>query len=199
MEYVLIVVAVIVVVAVVVWLRSRRSQQPATPRSAADPFSSADMDSVHGNPRTLKPGDIVVIRNEHYSVRGVLRLTEGSYSWSEVFLDTGVGDRMWLSVEDDPDLEVAIWRELRNVTVSPGPDRISLDGRAYTSDERGKARFESEGTTGLAATGTVRYHDYEAGDGTLLSFEDFSDGKWECARGELLRHSEYQIYAQGAE
>lgn len=198
MTYVWIVLAVIVIVAVALWLR-RRNQPVDTPRSATDPFSSADEDSVRGNPRTLKPGDIVTVRTEDYTVRGVLRLTEGSYTWNEAFLDTGVGDRMWLSVEDDPDLEVAIWRELKDVTVSPGPDRISLDGRSYTSDESGKARFESEGTTGLAASGTVRYHDYEAGDGTLLSFEDFSDGKWECARGELLRRSEYTIYPQGDE
>lgn len=197
MEYVLIVIAVIVVVAVVLWFRRRNEDEPAAPRAAQDPFSSADQDAVHGNPRTLKPGDIVDLRNEHYTVRGVLRLTEGSYTWSEVFLDTGVGDRLWLSVEDDPDLEVAIWREQKNVTIAPGPNTLSLDGRTYVSEESGKARFESEGTTGLAATGTMRYHDYESKDGFLLSFEDFSDGKWECARGELLRHSDYRIYPQG--
>lgn len=195
MTYALIALAVIVIVAVVIWLR-RRENAAEPPRPAADPFSSADQDSVHGDPRALRPGDIIDVRNEHYTVRGVLRLSEGSYSWTEVFLDTGVGDRMWLSVEDDPDLEVAIWRELRNVTVTPGPGTIQLDGHTFRSDEKGKARFVGEGTTGLAESGTVRYHDYEAGDGTMLSFEDFSDGKWECARGEMLRASEYQIYPQ---
>lgn len=197
MVYVVIAIIVLALVAVVLWQRRRSTEEP-TSRVANDPFSSADDDAVHGNPRTLKPGDIVTVRGEDYTVRGALRLTEGGYTWSEVFLDTGLGDRMWLSVEDDPDLEVALWREQKGVTLSPGPKTVDLDGRTYVSDESGKARFESEGTTGLAQNGSMRYHDYEAGDGSRLSFEDFLDGKWECSRGEVLRRSEYTIYPQGA-
>lgn len=191
----LVIAVLLILAALALWLYLRNREKPA-PRKAQDPFSSADDDAVRGNPRTLKPSDIVTVRNQDYTVRGVLRMREGSYHWSEAFLDTGVGDRMWLSVEDDPDLEVVLWRELKGVTAKPGADRIELDGRSYRLDESGKAGFESEGTTGLAQTGTMRYHDYEAGDGTRLSFEDFMGGKWECSRGELLRRAEYTIYSQ---
>lgn len=192
----IVIVLIIVVIALAVagyLLWKRRTAEPERRPAGVDPFSSADEDSVRGNPRTLKPGDIVEIRRQDYAVRGTLHLTEGSYTWMEAFLDTGTGDRMWLSVEDDPDLEVAIWREVKGFTIQPGPQSVELDGRRYRSDESGSAQFESEGTTGLSATGKMRYHDYEAADGTLLSFEDFT-GKWECARGEVLQRTEYHVY-----
>jgi len=194
-EILLIVVAIAAIAGIAIWwYQSTRAK--AKPRTAEDPLSSADEDSLRGNPRTLKPGDVVTVREQDYLVRGLIHLTEGSYTWSEALLDTGTGDRMWLSVEDDPELEVVIWREQKGTTLAPGPRTLELDGRLYTSDESGSATFECEGTTGLAKTGKMRYHDYESDGDMRLSFEDFSDGKWECARGEVLRRSEFRIYSQ---
>lgn len=156
-----------------------------------DPFSSADADAVHGNPRTLKPGDVVEIREQTYAVRGVLTLTQDGFSWTENFIDTGTGRKAWISVEDDPDLEVVMWTEIERSTLTPGPDTIDFDGRSYVSDEAGSARFSSVGTTGLT-TGNMQYHDYSAGT-ARLSFENFGSG-WEAARGEVLQHEEYRIY-----
>lgn len=194
---VILIVLVVVLAGAVLYYRAKGPQKPKRP-AGVDPFSSADDDSVWGNPRTLKPGDLVTVRGQDYTVRGALRLSEGSYTWSEIFLDTGVGDKVWLSVEDDPDLEVALWREIKGVAVQPGPPSIELDGRRYQSDESGTARFVSEGTTGVAERGTVEYHDYESGDGTLLSFERFTgpQGQWEAARGERLGRADYTIYPQ---
>ena len=197
----IIIVALLAIIAVVVvfnFLIARKKRQAETDALAnrtyapRDPFSSADDDAVRGDPRSLKPGDLVEIRGETFAVRGTLRLMQDGYTWTENFLDTGVGDRAWISVEDDPDLEVVRWRELKGVTVTPGPPTVDVDGRRFTSDESGSARFASAGTTGLAASGTMRYHDYEAGP-DRLSFEDYGGG-WECARGEVLSRSEYRIY-----
>lgn len=157
-----------------------------------DPFSSADDDAIHGNPRNLKPSDLIEIRGETFAVRGTVRLTQDGYIWTENYIDTGTGRKAWISVEDDPDLEVVLWNELSGVTATPGPPTIDLEGRRYTFDEEGSARFTSAGTTGVASTGSMRYHDYQAGN-DRLSFEDYGSG-WECARGELLSHAEYRIY-----
>ncbi|GAC70104.1 DUF4178 domain-containing protein [Gordonia soli] len=202
MEFLLIiVVALLAIIAVVVifnFLQNRKARQAEADAlrnrtyRPGDPFSSADDDAVRGDPRQLKPSDLVEIRGETYAVRGTLRLSQGGFIWTENFLDTGLGQKAWISVEDDPDLEVVLWRELSGVTVSPGPSSIDLDGRRYTSDESGGASFTSAGTTGLAASGSVRYHDYSAGD-DRLSFEDFGSG-WEAARGEVLSRAEYRIY-----
>lgn len=198
---IIIIVALLAIIAVVLIFntmaaRKRRqaeadalAQRTYAPR---DPFSSADDDAVRGDPRTLRPGDLVEVRGETFAVRGTLTLNQSGFTWTENFLDTGMGDRGWISVEDDPDLEVVHWRELKNVTVTPGPATVEVDGHRYTSDEAGSAQFTSQGTTGLAPNGSMRYHDYSAGS-DRLSFEDFGGG-WECARGQVLSRAEYRIY-----
>ncbi|GAB07954.1 DUF4178 domain-containing protein [Gordonia amarae] len=202
MEYLLIiVVALLAIIAVVVifnFLGNRRARQAQTDAVAArayaprDPFSSADDDAVRGNPRNLVPGDMIEIRGQTFAVRGTLRLRQDGYEWTENFIDTGTGRKSWISVEDDPDLEVVLWQEVGPDTISPGPYTLDLDGRRYTSDESGQARFTSTGTTGVAASGVMAYHDYESGD-QRLSFEDYGSG-WEAARGEVLGRGEYRIY-----
>jgi len=157
-----------------------------------DPFSTADDDAVRGDPRQLKPADLVDIRGTTYAVRGVIRFTQDGYNWIEAHLDTGTGLRGWLSVEDDPDLEVVLWTELSGVILTPGPASVEFEGRRYLHDEGGSARFTSAGTTGVASSGTMRYHDYQAGD-ARFSFEDYGSG-WEAARGEVLARSEFRIY-----
>lgn len=191
----LLIIAVVVIFNVLGQRRLRQAEADALRNRTyrpGDPFSSADDDAVRGNPRTLKPSDLIEIRGETFAVRGTLRLTQDGFTWTENFLDTGLGRKAWISVEDDPDLEVVLWQELQGVTVVPGPPTIDLDGRRYFSDEAGSANFTSAGTTGLAPTGRMRYHDYAAGD-ERLSFEDFG-GSWECARGEVLGHAEYRIF-----
>ncbi|OUC80711.1 DUF4178 domain-containing protein [Gordonia lacunae] len=202
MEFLLIIiVALLAIIAVVVIFnflgnrKARQAEQDALRERTyrpGDPFSSADDDSVYGDPRDLKPGDLVELRGQTYAVRGTLRLTQDGYTWTENFLDTGVGSKAWISVEDDPDLEVVLWHEVPGATVAPGADTVELDGRRYQSEEAGSARFTSAGTTGVATSGRMAYHDYQAG-ADRLSFEDYGSG-WECARGELLARADYRIY-----
>ncbi|SCL38334.1 protein of unknown function [Micromonospora pallida] len=183
-----------VVVVLVALRRSRR--QPSAP-TAADPFRDHDADALRGDPRRLRPGDLVEIRQVTYAVRGSLHLTEGGWSWDEHLLDTADGTKRWLSVEEDPDLELVLWTAEPDATVTPGPPTVDFDGRRYRSDESGQARWTATGTTGLGPTGSVRYHDYTASGGARLSFEKYGDADWEVARGELLRRPEVMIYPQG--
>ncbi|WP_033343456.1 DUF4178 domain-containing protein [Catenuloplanes japonicus] len=186
-----------IVVAVIAWRQSQKKPSPPPVTKGADPFHTKDEDALRGDPRTLKAGDIVEIRGTSWAVRGSLRLSEGSWGWTEHLLDDANGAQAWLSVEEDPDLEVVLWHEVADAAVAPGPKNVDFDGRSYRSDETGTARFTSSGTTGLDANGTVRYHDYEAKDGALLSFESYGDaGKWEAARGESLVRAEFRIYPQ---
>jgi hypothetical protein len=193
MESLLIIIIAILAIIAVIMLFNTIAKRRARDRAYAprDPFSSADDDAVRGDPRTLKPGDMVEIRGEMYAVRGTLTLSQSGFSWTENFIDTGTGRKAWVSVEEDPDLEVVLWEEISGVAVAPGPQTIDVEGRQYTSDETGSARFTSTGTTGLA-TGNMSYHDYSAGD-ARLSFEDFGSG-WECARGQVLARAEYRIF-----
>ncbi len=186
-----------IVIAAVALRAAKRRTAPARPTGPADPFRQPDddADALRGDPRRLRPGDIVEIRGTSYGVRGSLHFTEGDWGWAEHLLDDAQGVKRWLSVEEDPDLELALWTAVPGATVTPGPDSVAFDGRRYASDESGQARYTGTGTTGLNPTGSVRYHDYRSPDGALLSFESYGDSaSWEVARGESLRRAEVMIY-----
>lgn len=194
---VLLVLVLLGIVAVgVLFLRRNRKQSAEAVSAPApvDPLGSADVDAVRGDPRQLAPGAVVDIRNQTYSVRGTLRLSEDGWAWTEHFLDNAAGRKVWLSVEEDPDLELVLYTEVPDADVQPGRS-IELEGRTYHRKESGTARFRAEGTTGLTPEGTLRYEDYAAADDSRLALEAYGEGgRWEVSRGELLSRYEVMIY-----
>lgn len=185
-----------VVTAVLAQRRTRR--RPTGERVAGDPLRDRDADALRGDPRRLKPGDLVEVRGGvTYAVRGSVRLVEGAWSWTEHLLDDADGVRRWLSVEEDPELELVLWTAEPGTTITPGAQAIDFAGRRYRWNESGRARYTAVGTTGLDPNGTLRYHDYQASGGARLSFEAYGDAGWEVARGERLHRSEVMIYPQG--
>ncbi|WP_280232304.1 DUF4178 domain-containing protein [Nocardia cyriacigeorgica] len=176
--------------------KEKRAQTQADPPVPVDPFADKDADALRGDPRALKAGDIVDIFGQTYTVRGTLRLTEGGYQWAEHLLDNADDVHHWLSVEEDPDLELVLWTETAGLP-APGPTELDHEGKRFRLEETGNARFASEATTGLAASGVLTYHDYVADDGTKLSFEEFGDaGRKEGTLGQVLNRSAVMIYPQ---
>ncbi|MBA8826632.1 hypothetical protein FHX42_004011 [Saccharopolyspora lacisalsi] len=189
-----VVLVILVVIGYVLWSRSTRST--TTERSGpTDPFHTGDQDSLRGDPRELKAGDIVEIRGDAYTVRGSLRLSEGGWTWSEHLLDDSKGTQVWLGVEEDPDLSLSLWKPLDDADeLRPGASKIEVEHRTYRSEESGTASFRSEATTGLDEHGTMQYHDYEGPGGSLLSFEAYGEAGWEASRGEELTRYDVRIY-----
>ncbi|WP_406039223.1 DUF4178 domain-containing protein [Micromonospora sp. NBC_00898] len=183
-----------VVIAVVALRRARSRPRPPAP---ADPFRDRDSDALRGDPRKLRPGDIVEIRQVPCTVRGSVHLVEGGWSWAEHLLDDAGGVKRWLSVETDPDLELVLWTAEPSATVTPGAPTLDIAGRRYTWDESGQARYTATDGTGLDPRGTMRYHDYQAPGGARLSFEAYGEAGWEVALGEKLHRAEVMIYPQG--
>ncbi|MQA11373.1 MAG: DUF4178 domain-containing protein [Pseudonocardiaceae bacterium] len=171
--------------------KQRRSGAQAPP---TDPFASGDSNALFGDPRTIRAGDIVEIHGAPYTVRGSLRYDEGGWTWSTHFLDDAKGSQAWLSVEEDPDLELSVWTPLPDAGLEPGPSAVEHGGRRYKLDESGTAKFRSEATTGLAEQGSVRYYDYEAADGAMLAFESYEGAEWEASTGENLNQHALRIY-----
>ncbi len=197
---VVVLLAAVVVLAAVLLRRRRTPQDP--PPAVQDPFRDSDADVLRGDPRTLTAGDTVEIKGQAYTVRGSLHYTEQSWGWAEHLLDDAAGGpKVWLSVEEDPDLELALWHEVPSATVTPGAATVDFDGRRYTKDESGTARFTSSGATGLHAAGTAKYVDYAAQDGALLSFESYAGpgeaDRWEVGRGGPLRRAEVRVWSRG--
>lgn len=194
-----ILVAIVIIVAVVLVLRSRRAsgaveQTPPAAESAApqDPFAGAT--DVSGDPRALNAGDVVEYLGQRFFVRGSLRFREGGYSWSEHFLDDTGGTKRWLSVEEDPDLEVVLWTEHAGDGVTPAEKTLTVDGVEYRRTEHGTAQFRSEGTTGLGGSGRAEYVDYEGSGGRYFAFERFEGGAWEAGQGERVPNGALTVY-----
>ncbi|POM25015.1 hypothetical protein BTM25_36560 [Actinomadura rubteroloni] len=187
---------VLVLAALVVLIVVLRRRAPAAPAVAAprDPF--APEDQAAGDPRALKAGDMVEYLGVRYFVRGSLRLKEGGFTWSEHLLDadTAGGGKVWLSVEEDPDLEVVWWTEHDADGLTPSERSLTVDGVEYRRDEHGTADYTTEGTTGVPARGRVEYVDYEGPGGRYLSFERYGDGSWEAGLGERVPNGSLTIY-----
>lgn len=153
-----------------------------------------------GDPRALKAGDMVEYLGTRYFVRGSLRLKEGGFTWSEHLLDADTieGTKVWISVEEDPDLEVVWWTEHEIGDLRPGDKSIVVDGVEYRRDEHGTADYTSEGTTGVGVQGRVEYVDYEGPGGRYLSFEQYGGGQWEAGLGERVPTGSMTIYPGGS-
>lgn len=187
----------VVAVGVVLYLRAKQNKAavPATPAKPVDPL--AEHQGVT-DVRTIRAGDMIDYGDQLYFVRGSLRLKESGYTWSEHFLDDARGSRMWISVEEDPDLEVFLWRETDLVS-EPGGKTMEVGGVTYRKDEDGTASYTSEGTTTVSERGSVDYVDYEGPDGKALSFERFDGGEWEAGLGESVPLPALRVYPAGSD
>ena len=198
----LLVLIALVAIAVLLYFLVRRGAArpaPAAPRAPAsvDPLATVD---DRGDLRTARVGDMVDYLGVTYFVRGSLRLREGGFTWSEHFLDDGRGRRTWLSVEEDPDLEVVLWRETAGGGLNPSEPELVVDGTTYRRVEHGRAQYTGEGTTGLGDAGTsgaVEYVDYDGPEGRHLSFERFDGGEWEVGVGERVLLTALTLYPSG--
>lgn len=191
---VLVVVLVVGAAVAVYTLRASRSAPAAAAAAPRDPLAG---DEFITDVRTLRAGDMVDYQGVLYFVRGSLRLTEGGSTWSEHFLDDARGERCWISVEADPDVEVVLWRPTEAVT-EPAGDSMELDGARFRRRERGTARYRSEGTTTVAEQGSVDYVDYRGDGDRALSFERFDGGPWEAGTGEPVILSALRVYPAGS-
>ncbi|GAA1999181.1 DUF4178 domain-containing protein [Brevibacterium samyangense] len=196
---ILVALVAIIAIAAVAFFRARAKEKEAERRKAAeaprahDPFAPSQ--EAGGDPRNIHAGDMIEHLGEKHWVRGTLRYTEGSYTWAEHFFQADSSPvRRWLSIEEDPDLEMSVWEDRPDLDLSPTDKTITVDGVTYTMVEHGTAQFRSEGTTGLPASGGVDYVDYEGPDGRFLSIERYNHGKWEASTGKAVPLGSFTIY-----
>jgi hypothetical protein len=185
------VVGCLVVVAAVALAVAAAHRSRARRRAAARDVPRAD-------PRRIRPGDVVEIRQVSYSVRGTIRLVEVGWSWIEHLIEDADGVRRRLSIEEDRKLELVLWDAEPAAALTPGAPTIEFAGRRYDWMESGQARYTTSGSTGLDPSGTMRYHDYQAPGGARLTFEAYGEAGWEVARGELLHLGEILVHPSTA-
>jgi hypothetical protein len=193
---VLVFVIVVLITVAIVLARSAKARRARSdaPAASRDPFAAEQ--NTGGDPESIKAGDLLEFGNEKFFVRGTLRISEGGYDWAEHFFQAdSSATRMWLSVERDPDVQIARWRDRPDLDIEPKVRTITIDGTDYELVEHGTASYRSEGTTGLNEKGGVDYVDYQSGDGRQLSFERFDHGRWEVSTGESVPVGSFTIYS----
>jgi hypothetical protein len=154
---------------------------------------------MQGDARKLGPGDVVNYELVDWIVERTTTCTEDGSSWSEhLLVDSDSGRKLWLSVEDDDGLEVAIYERAAGVEHDPGDRTIVHDGVTYTRQERGRAHYSTRDESGPVDSGELEYADYAAG-GQVLSLERYSAaGSVEVSVGKVISEHELDIYARGS-
>src|SRR5215213_5631641 len=144
----------------VVYMRGRKEAAagPSAPAGLPQAPASEPVGGIEA--RALKLGDVVNHEGRDWIVEGTLHFNQGGFRWDEHRLVDGT-DSLWLSVEDDEGIELVIWTRLRGAALEPGPGTLEHGGVTYELDERGKANYTSEGTTGAPGGGKAEFADYE--------------------------------------
>ena len=151
-----------------------------------DPFSTADDDAVRGDPRQLKPADLVDIRGidlrrtrRHPVHPG--RATGSRHIWTPGPANA-CGCR-WRTTLTWRSCSGSNWRRHRH----PGPPTIDFEGRRYNYDEDGAASFTSAGDDRRR---NQRHHAVPRlrGRQRPALVRGLRLG-WEAARGEVLARS----------
>jgi hypothetical protein len=195
MEILIVIVVVALIAGVVYALTQTRKDRPALPeRSAAD-----DQRALHGDVRRLAPGDVVNYEGTDFIVDRTMRFDEEGFTWDEHLLeDATSGRKLWLSVEDDDGLEVAVYERVTGTDLTPEQSEVTHDGATFRRDERGRARYRVERVGDAAGeSGTVEYADYAAGE-RLLAFERYGTGSWEVSEGRKISEHVLDVYPRSA-
>lgn len=152
--------------------------------------------ALTGDVRKLRPGDVINHDGNDFLIERTMVFDEDGFKWHEHLLDDPVSGRaMWLSVEDDDGLELAMYEKVSGAALEPGPDSLDHDGVSYRLNERGRARYTTETSQGPAESGDMEYADYVAGD-RRLAFERYGTGGWEVSRGEVVSEHALDVYGR---
>jgi hypothetical protein len=195
--------AVLFIASVVVLVAAlRRTKAPKQPAGRQDPlsFSASSEFGLQFGPRALGPGAILSYGGTDYVVRGSVTYREGPFVWWEHLLEGG-DQPIWFSVEeDDGRLELVMWVKRQDLSLLEPEGEHVVDSVRFRESERGRARYTTEGTTGLPPSGDMEFVDYAAvGQGAehtaLLSFERWApDVPWEVSTGKSVQAGELVVY-----
>lgn len=146
----------------------------------------------------LQQGDILTYDLEEFEVVGKLTYNDSGYKWMEYHIKS-VSRNLWLSVEQDDDLEVEIYEKIKTKFDVPNSHEVTFDGVTYFREETGTAYVEEVwGQAGAVVGQRVSYWDYEAEEDDLeyeyLCFEQWGPDL-EISRGYSISEREIEIFA----
>ncbi|MEO0868181.1 MAG: DUF4178 domain-containing protein [Cyanobacteria bacterium J06642_11] len=177
--------ALIVLILVVGIVLFMRNQQSSPAQTAAPPMQRTLFD--------LQLGDIVQYQGNDWVVEGQMIYEQDGFTWQEYLLQDG-GTRVWLSVEEDDWLEVALMEPTKALTISTPepPKEIEFQGEIYRCTESGTAQMTRIRSNQRPTVEQCRFYEYEGPEEKLLSIENWS-GDFEVTVGKAIQPRDITI------
>ncbi|WP_026487129.1 DUF4178 domain-containing protein [Caldanaerobius polysaccharolyticus] len=140
----------------------------------------------------IQVGDIVTYDDIDYIVQQVLEYVEDGYRWYDYQIVDN--DRsLWLGVDDDDGVKLAIYEEVYDLNVDGFPRTVSYKGIEYKRVEMGDAHVVARSDYAGDRVVNVRYADYVSVDGKkYLSLEEWNN-EYEASIGYPIKQFQIKI------
>lgn len=147
------------------------------------------------NITNLVTGDIVSIESTDYLVEGFIVYNDSGWIWREYKLKDG-NSTCWLSVEEDDDLEVSLFKEISPFIKSP-EDKIVYEDIEYFMYEGSDAKVDCvQGKINLRAGTPLDYFEYADKKDTAYLSVEIWDGEIEMSVGREIPSYLIEVYPQ---
>ena len=138
-------------------------------------------------------GDIVTIEDTDYEVEGVLKFNDHGWKWIEYKLKD-VRKTYWLSVEEDDEVEIALYEEV-TATISEPPRTLEYKGINYYMQEGSDAKVEEVlGKLNVVKGEDVDYYEYCDEDQVNFLSIEIWNGEIEMSIGRPVKDYNVEIY-----
>ncbi len=143
---------------------------------------------------SIRVGDIVTYDLEDYEVVGSLTYQNNGYKWYAYQLKSGASS-VWLSAEMDDELELGIYRNVKEKLASPIPEKLTIDDVTYYREEHGRAKVSGTGRGSNLNGQEVEYHDFSNEDETNFLSIEIWGSEVEVSKGYAIEEYEIKILA----
>lgn len=160
-------------------------------------FGSKEKDQPKIEERTvfnIQVGDIITYDLEDYQVVGTLTYNNQGYKWYAYQLQ-GDTSSLWLSAEMDDELELGIYKTVKEKLNKPIPQSVTVEGTKFHLDESGKALVSGTGRGSNLNGQQVEYYDFsDEKEEEFLSVEVWGN-EIEVSKGFEIEEFEIKILA----
>lgn len=188
-----------------IWKQSSKNQISS---NTSKPYSKNDI-----RIENVAPGAVIHLTNiganlEEFDVKIVAKHTyrQGESSWYELEGDKGTEEKVWIDMEEDDELELAIsLRKLRLEELGITKNDLermddeekgsfNFEGQKYYLDDSDSAVFYRYSEDKNAEK--FYYWDFEAKDGKhYIGIEKWSDGSYDVTLSQAIKPSQLTVYS----
>ncbi len=143
----------------------------------------------------LQVGDIVTYRLQQFQVVGVLAYNDEGWRWIAYQLEDADGERVWLAVEQDDELEVGFYKRIKLPLNGPPGRTLTYEGKTFYLQEKSDAQItRSEGQAGVPTGAWVDYWEYaDDEEEEYLSVEKWANDEYEVSLGRSIDHRQLEL------